>query len=316
VKPLVQIRHLKKYFFHKKMVLKAVDDVSLAIFPRETVGLVGESGCGKTTLARVLMHLYKPTCGDILFDGKSIHSYTKKEIKALRHAMQYIFQDPYASLNPRMTVGEIIAEPLHIHRVLHPKKRKERVYELLHLVGLCSEYAKRFPHEFSGGQRQRISIARALALNPRFIVCDEPVAALDVSIQSQIINLLKKLQEEMGLTYLFISHGLSVVKYLSTRIAVMYLGCLMEMASSADLYNTPLHPYTQGLLSAIPVLSPCGEQKHTHILIKGELPSLLHSSKGCVFCTRCIKVKPICYQERPCWQEVYPGHKVACHLYC
>lgn len=313
--PLVQIRHVKKYFFCKRQELRAVDDVSLDIFPKETLGLVGESGCGKTTLARVLMHLYKPTHGEILFDGENIQTGTRKKAKTLRHNMQYIFQDPYSSLNPRMTVGEIIAEPLHIHSVLHPKKRKERVHELLHLVGLRSEYSKRFPHEFSGGQCQRIGIARALALNPRFIVCDEPVAALDVSIQSQIINLLKKLQKEMELTYLFISHGLSIVKYLSTRVAVMYLGCLMELASSTELYEKPLHPYTQGLLSAVLVPDPQVERKRTHMLIKGELPSLLNPPKGCVFCTRCIKAKPICHQKRPLWKEVSPGHVVACHLY-
>ena len=315
MKPLVQICHLKKYFSYKGKILRAVDDVSFDIFPNETLGLVGESGCGKTALARALMRLYEPTHGDILFEGKSILEYKRKKIKALRHDMQYIFQDPYASLNPRMTAGEIIAEPLNIHDVLEPKERGKRVHELLKLVGLHSEYSKRFPHEFSGGQRQRIGIARALALNPRFIVCDEPIAALDVSIQAQVINLLKKLQEEMGLTYLFISHDLAMVKYLSTRVAVMYLGHLMELASSIELYEKPLHPYTQGLLSAIPIPDPTVEKKRTRFIIKGEVPSPINPPKGCVFCTRCPKAMSICHQKRPVWEEISPGHKIACHLY-
>jgi len=314
VSPLVKIRRLKKYFSCDRKTLKAIDDVSLDIFSKETLGLVGESGCGKTTLALVLMCLHKPTDGDVFFDGENICTFTRKKTKALRHNMQYIFQDPYASLNPRMTVEEIIAEPLHIHGVLHPKKRKERVYELLHLVGLHSEYSQRFPHEFSGGQRQRIGIARALALNPRFIVCDEPVAALDVSIQSQIINLLKRLQTELGLTYLFISHNLSIVKYLSVRVVVMYLGCLMELASSVELYKNPLHPYTQELISAVLIPDPRIKRKCISIL-KGEVSSLLDPPRGCVFCTRCSKAMAICHQKRPRWQEVSAGHSVACHLY-
>lgn len=315
IKPLVQVRHLKKYFSYKGKVLRAVDDVSFEIFPQETLGLVGESGCGKTALARALMRLYEPTRGDIRFDGKSILDLKRKKIKTLRHDMQYIFQDPYASLNPRMTAGEIIAEPLNIHRILEPSQREERVHELLKLVGLRSEYYGRFPHEFSGGQRQRIGIARALALNPRFIVCDEPIAALDVSIQAQIVNLLKKLQEDMGLTYLFISHDLAMVKYISTRVAVMYLGHLVELAPSIDLYTNPLHPYTQGLLSAIPIPDPSIEKKRTRILLKGEVPSPINPPKGCVFCTRCPKALPLCHQKRPQWQEISPDHKVACHLY-
>lgn len=315
MKPLIQVRHLKKYFSYKGKVLRAVDDVSFEIFPQETLGLVGESGCGKTALARALMRLYEPTRGDIRFDGKSILDLKRKKIKTLRHDMQYIFQDPYASLNPRMTAGEIIAEPLNIHRILDPSQREERVHELLKLVGLRPEYYGRFPHEFSGGQRQRIGIARALALNPRFIVCDEPIAALDVSIQAQIVNLLKKLQEDMGLTYLFISHDLAMVKYISTRVAVMYLGHLVELAPSIDLYTNPLHPYTQGLLSAIPIPDPSIEKKRTRILLKGEVPSPINPPKGCVFCTRCPKAMPLCHQKRPQWQEISPGHKVACHLY-
>ena len=312
--PLLQVKDLKKYFPQKGRLLKAVDGVSFDVFPRETVGLVGESGCGKTALARAIMRLYEPSGGDILFQGKSILNYRRKEIKALRHDMQYIFQDPFASLNPRMTADEIIAEPLVIHNALTGHDRRKRVHELLELVGLRSDYGKRFPHEFSGGQRQRIGIARSLALNPRFIVCDEPIAALDVSIQAQIINLLKTLQEEMGLTYLFISHDLAMVKYLSTRVAVMYLGHLMEIAPSNALYESPLHPYTQGLLSAIPIPDPVTEKKRTRVLLTGEVPSPIDPPKGCVFCTRCPKAEKICYEKRPQLREVAPSHSVACHL--
>lgn len=312
--PLIQIRNLKKHFSYKGQTLRAVDNISFDIFPKETLGLVGESGCGKTALARALMRLYEPTSGNILFKGESILSYKGKAIKSLRHDMQYIFQDPYASLNPRMTAGEIIAEPLNIHNVLNPSDREKRVQEILELVGLRPEYIRRFPHEFSGGQRQRIGIARALALNPRFIVCDEPIAALDVSIQAQIVNLLKYLQEEMGLTYLFISHDLAMVKYLSTRVAVMYLGHLMELASSQELYEKPLHPYTQGLLSAIPIPDPLIEKKRTRILLTGEVPSPINPPKGCVFCTRCPMAKKICFEKRPLLKKVSPSHQVACHL--
>jgi len=312
--PLIQIKNLKKYFSYKGQTLRAVDDISFDIFPQETLGLVGESGCGKTALARALMRLYEPTSGNILFKGESILNFRGKAIKSLRHDMQYIFQDPYASLNPRMTAGEIIAEPLNIHNVLNRPDREKRVQELLELVGLRPEYIGRFPHEFSGGQRQRIGIARALALNPRFIVCDEPIAALDVSIQAQIVNLLRHLQEEMGLTYLFISHDLAMVKYLSMRVAVMYLGHLMELASSHDLYESPLHPYTQGLLSAIPIPDPHIEKKRTRILLTGEVPSPINPPKGCVFCTRCPKAEKICFEKRPKLKEVEPGHQVACHL--
>lgn len=312
--PLVQIKNLKKYFSYKGKALRAVDDVTLDIFPQEILGLVGESGCGKTALARALMRLYEPTSGDIIFKGDSILHYRRKAIKSLRHDMQYIFQDPYASLNPRMTAGEIIAEPISIHATLNRFDREKRVQQLLELVGLRPEYIGRFPHEFSGGQRQRIGIARALALNPRFIVCDEPIAALDVSIQAQIVNLLKHLQEEMGLTYLFISHDLAMVKYLSTRVAVMYLGHLMELAPSQELYETPLHPYTQGLLSAIPIPDPQIEKKRTRILLTGEVPSPINPPKGCVFCTRCSQAKKICFEKRPIITEVSPGHQVACHL--
>ena len=312
--PLVEVKELKKHFKYKRKILCAVDGVSFDIFPQETLSLVGESGCGKTTLARSLMRLHEPSSGKILYNGDNILRYKGKQLKSLRHDMQYIFQDPYASLNPRMTAGEIIAEPLIIHSIANNLDRKKRVQELLRLVGLRPEFTNRFPHEFSGGQRQRIGIARSLALNPRFIVCDEPIAALDVSIQAQIINLLKDLQNKMGLTYLFITHDLAMVKYLSTRVAVMYLGCLMELASTAELYENPLHPYTQGLLFALPIPDPIAERKRTQVLLPGEVPSLINPPKGCVFCTRCPLVKPICKIERPPLKEVSPGHKVACHL--
>jgi peptide/nickel transport system ATP-binding protein/oligopeptide transport system ATP-binding protein len=312
--PLLKVKNLKKHFEHKGKVVRAVDGISFDVFPQETVGLVGESGCGKTALARALMRLYEPSSGDIFFKGESILKYKGKAIKALRHDMQYIFQDPFASLNPRMTAGEIISEPLAIHDTLNSYGRQKRVQELLELVGLHPEYMSRFPHEFSGGQRQRIGIARSLALNPRFIVCDEPIAALDVSIQAQIINLLRYLQKEMGLTYLFISHDLAMVKYLSTRVAVMYLGHFMELAPSDNLYKNPQHPYTQGLLSAIPIPDPIIEKKRTRVLLNGEVPSPINPPKGCVFCTRCPKVKPICLQKRPPLREVAPGHSAACHL--
>lgn len=314
-KPLVEVRDLVKTFHVKGKLLRAVDKISLKIYPQETLGLVGESGCGKTAFARALIRLYETTDGDILFDGKSIVKYSEKQIRELRHHIQYIFQDPYASLNPRMTAGEIIAEPLNIYNVLAPQEREPRVRELLSLVGLNPDSLSRFPHEFSGGQRQRIGIARALALNPRFIVCDEPIAALDVSIQAQIINLLKKLQEDMGLTYLFISHDLAMVKYLSTRVAVMYLGNLMELAPSEKLYETPQHPYTQALLSAIPIPDPEIERKRSRIILSGDVPSPINPPKGCVFCTRCPKVMPICKEKAPKWKEISSGHQVACHLF-
>lgn len=311
---LLEIKNLKKYFSYKGKLLRAVDGVSLTIEPQETLGLVGESGCGKTALARALMRLYEPTSGDILFQGKSILKYKGRALKALRQDMQYIFQDPFASLNPRMTAGEIIGEPFSIHNVLNRRDREKRVQELLQLVGLRPEYISRFPHEFSGGQRQRIGIARSIALNPRLIVCDEPIAALDVSIQAQIVNLLKYLQEEMGLTYLFISHDLAMVKYLSTRVAVMYLGHLMELAPSMALYDNPLHPYTKGLLSAIPIPDPIIETKRSRVLITGDVPSPVNPPKGCVFCTRCPLVQKRCYEERPKLREVAPGHSAACHF--
>lgn len=312
---LLEIKNLSKTFRLKEKRLKAVDNVSLNIYPGETFGLVGESGCGKTTLARLLMRFYKAESGDIFFEGENILKCSLKKMRKLRAHMQYIFQDPYTSLNPRMTVEKIISEPLSIHRVGSSTGRKRRVFELLSLVGLRPESAHHFPHEFSGGQRQRIGIARALALNPKLVVCDEPTAALDVSIQAQIINLLKTLQKKMGLSYLFISHDLTIVKYLSDRIGVMYLGNLVELASSSELYTHPLHPYTQALLSAAPSFASSSKCSLTYALLKGEPPSLIAPPEGCAFCQRCPKAMPICKRKKPGWKGVSPTHKIACHLY-
>lgn len=313
--PLIEVRNLKKYFSSNKNILKAVDDVSFAIFPGETLGLVGESGCGKSTTGKTLLRLDEPTSGEILFKQKPILSMTKVELKEFRKQAQIIFQDPFSSLNPRMTAADIIGEPLDIHKMASGKEKRERVDELLHLVNLPGTSHGRFPHEFSGGQRQRIGIARALSVNPEFIVCDEPISALDVSVQAQIVNLLRKLQEDRALTYLFISHDLRMVKYLSSRVAVMYLGHIVELASSKDLYANPLHPYTEALLSAIPIPDPKKEKTRSRIVLTGDVPSPINPPKGCVFCTRCPKAKPICSEERPKWKEVKSGHFTACHLY-
>lgn len=313
--PLVKIKNLKKYFSTKQGDIKAVDDVSFDIFAGETFGLVGESGCGKSTLGRTLLRLLEDASGEVYFEGKNIFDFSKLELKQFRREAQAIFQDPYASLNPRMTAQDIIAEPLDIHQLLEGREREDRVKELLRLVNLSPAHRKRFPHEFSGGQRQRIGIARALAPSPRFIVCDEPISALDVSVQAQIVNLLKKLQQEMGLTYLFIAHDLRMVKYLSDRVGVMYLGHLVELAPSEELYTNSLHPYTQALLSAIPIPDPRIEKNRSRIVLKGEVPSPLNPPKGCVFCTRCPKAMEICHQIRPQTREVTPGHTVACHLF-
>ncbi|HEY5259193.1 MAG TPA: oligopeptide/dipeptide ABC transporter ATP-binding protein [Rhabdochlamydiaceae bacterium] len=307
MKPVIQLRNIKKYYDG----LKAVDDISFEIFPGETLGLVGESGSGKTTTGKLILSLEKPTSGDILYKEQSIFAMNPREAFAWRREVQIIFQDPYASLNPRMTAGDIIAEPLKIHHL----PDNGRVEELLRLVGLNPEHRGRFPHEFSGGQRQRIGIARALAASPNFIVCDEAISALDVSVQAQILNLLKQLQEQLGLTYLFIAHDLRVVKYLSKRVAVMYLGTIVEMASSEELYSHPLHPYTEALLSAILIPDPTLEKNRSRIVLKGDIPSPLHPPKGCVFCTRCPKVMPKCHIERPPLQQIGEGHFVACHLY-
>ncbi|MBS4220375.1 ATP-binding cassette domain-containing protein [Bacillus sp. FJAT-49711] len=311
--PLIQIKDLKKYFAIDRFQLKAVDGLSLDIFPGETVGLVGESGCGKSTAGRTIIRLYEATGGEVLYNGKNIFSYKQREMGKIRREIQMIFQDPYASLNPRMTVEEIIGEPFAIHRTLGGKKRKERIKELLKLVGLNPEHMSRFPHEFSGGQRQRIGIARALALDPKFIVCDEPISALDVSIQAQVVNLLKELQQKMGLTYLFIAHDLSMVKYISDRILVMYLGKMVELTDSNSLYDDPLHPYTQALLSAVPIPDP--DVNRERIVLKGDVPSPIAPPSGCVFRTRCLSAMEICSKVEPKWQEVKPGHFTACHLY-
>lgn len=312
--PLIEVKNLKKYFPYKNLFIRAVDDVSFSLQQGETLGLVGESGCGKSTIGKLLLQVDRPTSGDIFFEGQLATS--PAAIKSLRKHIQMIFQDPYSSLNPRMTTEDIIKEPLLIHKLYSSSHlRRERVLELLTLVGLSSEYINRFPHEFSGGQRQRIGIARALALNPKFLICDEPIAALDVSIQVQIVNLLKQLQKQMGLSYLFISHDLAMIKYLCTRVAVMYLGHLVEIASSESLYKTPLHPYTEALLSAISIPDPEIERKRTRIVLPGEIPSPLKPPKGCVFCTRCPKAMSICHEKRPLQKEVLPGHFVSCHLY-
>lgn len=311
--PLIQVKDLKKYFSVGDKKLKAVDGLSLDIYPGETVGLVGESGCGKSTAGRTIIRLYEPTSGEVLYNGKNIYDNKEREMSKLRQEIQMIFQDPYASLNPRMTVEEIIGEPFTIHHKLSGKKKKERIKELLRLVGLDADHISRFPHEFSGGQRQRIGIARALALDPRFIVCDEPISALDVSIQAQVVNLLKELQRKMGLTYLFIAHDLSMVKYISDRILVMYLGKMFELAESEELYSDPLHPYTRALLSSVPIPDP--ELKRERIILKGDVPSPIDPPSGCVFRTRCPAAMDVCARVVPEWQEVKPGHFTACHLY-
>ncbi|MFJ7975533.1 ABC transporter ATP-binding protein [Peribacillus sp. JNUCC 23] len=311
--PLVQVKNLRKYFSVGKQKLKAVDGLNFDIYEGETVGLVGESGCGKSTAGRTMIRLYEPTDGEVLFQGKNIYDHSEKKMAKIRRDIQLIFQDPYASLNPRMTVEEIIGEPLTIHGVVKGKEKKKRVEELLKLVGLSPEHINRYPHEFSGGQRQRIGIARALALHPKFIVCDEPISALDVSIQAQVVNLLKELQKEMGLTYLFIAHDLSMVKYISDRILVMYLGKMMEFSDSETLCNEPLHPYTKALLSAVPIPDPT--IKRERIVLSGDVPSPINPPSGCVFRTRCPNAMEICSSAVPEWKEQKPGHFVACHLF-
>ncbi len=313
---LLEVKNLKKYFqvrtgFIKKTDLKAVDDVSFFIRRGETLGIVGESGCGKTTLGRTILRLEEPTAGDILYEGKSILG---KDMQEYRRKMQIVFQDPYASLDPRKTVGDIIGEAMDIHKLCADKtERRGRILELMRLVGLNTEFYNRFPHEFSGGQRQRIGIARALAVRPGFIVCDEPVSALDVSIQAQIINMLEELQETQKLTYLFIAHDLAIVKHISTRIGVMYLGHMVELTSSAELYSNPLHPYTQMLLSAIPIANPDVSAARKRIRLEGEIPSPLAPPSGCPFRTRCPKAKPGCAGRMPALKEVKDGHYAACH---
>ncbi len=317
--PLVRVKNLKKYFpIHGGVLggviawVKAVDDVSFDIYEGETLGLVGESGSGKTTAGKTILQLYRPTDGEVYFEGKLINNLKGEELRKLRRNMQIIFQDPYGSLNPRMPISEIIGEPLVVHRLV--KNRKEmldRVVEVMKLVGLRPEYLNRYPHEFSGGQRQRIGIARAIILNPKFVVCDEPVSALDVSIQSQVINLLNDLQEKLKLTYLFIAHDLAVIRHMCDRVVVMYLGKVMEIAENQELFENPLHPYTQALLSAVPVPDP--EVKKERIILKGDIPSPINPPSGCVFHTRCPVAMPICKEVKPELREVKPGHFVACH---
>ncbi|HEU0178719.1 MAG TPA: dipeptide ABC transporter ATP-binding protein [Blastocatellia bacterium] len=313
--PLVEIKDLKKYFpVPNKQVVRAVDGVSLTINRGETLGLVGESGCGKTTVGRCILRLMEPTSGEIRFDGRDLLKLGRGEMRLSRRRMQIIFQDPYSSLNPRMKVGSIIAEPLEIHRVGDRRERKDRVAELLRVVGLDPDYANRYPHQFSGGQRQRIGIARALALNPDFIVADEPVSALDVSVQAQVVNLMQDLQERFGLTYLFISHGLAVVKHISTRVGVMYLGKLVELAPAQEIYTNPLHPYTQALLRAIPVPDPDAKRRMAQRL-GGDVPNPIAPPGGCRFHTRCPQTMERCGSKEPELAEVSPGHFVACFLH-
>jgi len=329
---LLKIKNLKMYFPITKGVIfqrhvgdiKAVDDISFEIRRGETLGLVGESGCGKSTTGRAILQLYRPTAGSVEFEGEELTALKGENLRRMRRNMQMIFQDPYASLNPRMTVGSIVGEPLEVHNLLNGKARQERVKELLNIVGLNPYFINRYPHEFSGGQRQRIGVARALAVQPGFIVCDEPISALDVSIQAQVINLLQDLQSEFGLTYLFIAHDLAVVRHISDRIAVMYLGKIVELTDKNSLYQTPLHPYTQALLSAVPIPDPIAEIERVkkRIILQGDVPSPANPPKGCNFCTRCParervqKEKGIdCGQVDPEFKEIQPDHWAACHLY-
>jgi oligopeptide transport system ATP-binding protein len=320
-KILVEVRNLKKHFpiksgilFHREVAaVKAVDGVSFHIYEGETLGLVGESGCGKSTTGRTILQLYRATEGEVYFDGQEITELKGESMRKMRRRMQMIFQDPYASLNPRMSVGRIVAEPLIVHNIGTKKEQEERVAELLELVGLNPYFVRRYPHEFSGGQRQRIGLARALALNPEFIVADEPISALDVSIQAQVVNLLERLQEDLGLTYLFIAHDLSMVRHLCDRVAVMYLGKVVEIAESEELYTNPLHPYTQALLSAVPVPDPVVEEKRQRIILKGDVPSPINPPIGCNFNTRCPVSVDVCYDQDPELIEVVPEHWVACH---
>ncbi|NLK08466.1 MAG: dipeptide ABC transporter ATP-binding protein [Firmicutes bacterium] len=318
--PLLEVRNLVKHFpitkgfiFSKQVgAVQAVDGISFSINKGETLGLVGESGCGKSTTGRLLLRLIEATAGEVWFEGRNVLELGKEELRELRRDMQIIFQDPYASLNPRMTVGDIIGEPMQIHGIARGTEKEKRVQELLEVVGLASYHARRYPHEFSGGQRQRIGVARALAVNPKIIVCDEPVSALDVSIQAQVVNLLQDLQEEYGLTYLFIAHDLSVVKHISDRVAVMYLGKIVELTSKQALYDNPLHPYTKALLSAIPVPDPTLVRER--VILEGDVPSPINPPSGCRFHTRCPVATDVCLVEEPEFQDVGEGHFVACHL--
>ncbi len=319
---LLEVRGLKKYFpitsgiilQRVKAYVKAVDGLDFFVRKGETLGLVGESGCGKSTTGRSILQLYRPTAGEVLFQGKDLCKLQGEELRKMRRNMQMIFQDPYASLNPRMTVGDIIGEPLEVHNIAKGKEKKERVQELLKIVGLNPYFVNRYPHEFSGGQRQRIGVARALAVNPAFIVCDEPISALDVSIQAQIINLLEELQAQFHLTYLFIAHDLSVVRHISDRVAVMYLGKIVELTDRDSLYKNPLHPYTKALLSAVPIPDPIVEEKRERIILTGDVPSPVNPPSGCRFHTRCPIAIERCKHEDPEFRDVGHLHFVACHL--
>lgn len=321
--PLLDVQNLVMHFpltqgiiFQRQVgAVQAVDGVSFSVKRGETLGLVGESGCGKSTTGRAILQLYKPTDGNVIFDGRDLTKLDGNEMRKMRRHLQMVFQDPYASLNPRMTVGNIVAEPMQIHKLVPKNERTERVQELLQTVGLNPYFANRYPHEFSGGQRQRIGIARALAANPDFIVCDEPVSALDVSIQAQVVNLLEDLQDKFGLTYLFIAHDLSVVRHISDRVAVMYLGKIVEMADRNALYDDPLHPYTKALLSAVPIPDPVIEKRRERIILTGDVPSPINPPSGCHFHTRCPYVMDVCKRIDPIFADQGNDHFVACHLY-
>jgi oligopeptide transport system ATP-binding protein len=313
---ILSVKELKKHFdVGGGQIVKAVDGVSFDIYRGETLGLVGESGCGKSTIGRTLIRLYNPTSGSVTFKGVNVNDLKGPELKKFNREMQMIFQDPYASLNPRMNVLDIIAEGIDIHGLATGEERRKRVVELLETVGLNADHAERFPHEFSGGQRQRIGIARALAVDPDFIIADEPISALDVSIQAQVVNLMRRLQKEKGLTYLFIAHDLSMVKYISDRVGVMYLGSMVELADSDALYDEPLHPYTEALLSAVPIPDPEVAKTRERIILEGDVPSPINPPSGCRFRTRCPKAMDICATAVPEWKEAKPNHFVACHLY-
>lgn len=318
--PLLQVENLRKYFPIRRGIMqrvvghvKAVDGVSFTVNRGETLGVVGESGCGKSTMGRSVLRLLEPTAGKVMFEGQNVVTLSKQKMRALRRQMQIVFQDPYASLNPRFSIAQTLMEPMIVHKLYNPQQRMERVRSLLERVGLDPDYAKRYPHEFSGGQRQRIGIARALALNPKLMILDEPVAALDVSVQSQVLNLLEDLQEEFNLTYIFVAHDLSVVRHISDRVLVMYLGRMAELADVEDLFLDPLHPYTRALLSAVPLPDP--DAKRERIILQGDLPSPANPPTGCPFHTRCPVAMDVCKEKVPEWKEVKPNHSVACHLY-
>ena len=321
-KTIIRVENLTKHFPITRGIVvqrqigavQAVDNISFSIRQGETLGLVGESGCGKSTTGRTILQLHRPTSGKVYYEDVDLTIASNEEMRRYRRDLQIIFQDPYASLNPRMTVGSIIAEPLEVHRIGTKKERRERVKDLLQLVGLNPYFINRYPHEFSGGQRQRIGVARALALQPSFIVCDEPIAALDVSIQAQVVNLLEELQERMGLTYLFIAHDLSMVRHIADRTAVMYLGKIVELADRDELYGHPLHPYAQALLSAVPIPNPAKERERQRIILEGDVPSPANPPPGCHFNPRCPIAEKICQQEEPEWREISDNHWVACHL--